>query len=59
MQRHFPGHPLPELQAGCQAALAELAQAFPYQPAAPDAGLQRFTQVTPCLPCACCLMVQR
>ena len=45
MQRHFQGQLLAELAAGCQAALAEMAQAFPYQPSAPDAGLTRFTQV--------------
>ena len=47
MHRHFPGALLAELRASCLAALVELAQAFPYQPAASGLGLARFTQVPP------------
>ena len=49
MHRHFPGALLAELRASCLAALVELAQAFPYQPAASGLGLARFTQVVPSL----------
>lgn len=49
MHRHFPGALLAELRASCLAALVELAEAFPYQPAASSIGLTRFTQVLPWL----------
>lgn len=60
LRRHFPPTLLTDLQASSQGALVELAQAFPYQPAASSVGLTRFTQVRaspgsaslPALPCA-------
>ena len=45
LQRKFPASLLAELQASSQAALVEMAQAFPYKPAAPALGLRRFEQV--------------
>lgn len=45
LRRHFPPTLLTDLQASSQGALVELAQAFPYQPAAASLGLTRFTQV--------------
>ncbi|CAL8465245.1 g4780 [Coccomyxa elongata] len=45
LRRHFPPTLLTDLQASSQGALVELAQAFPYQPAASSLGLTRFTQV--------------
>ena len=45
LRRHFPPTLLIDLQASSQGALVELAQAFPYQPAAASLGLTRFTQV--------------
>jgi hypothetical protein len=45
LQRKYPASLLPNLQASSQAALVEMAQAFPYQPVAPSLGLNRFVQV--------------
>ena len=47
LKQIYPPTMMKDLEASSQDAISELAQAFPYQPSADSAGLNRFQQVSP------------
>ena len=61
LKQIYPPTMMKDLEASSQDAIIELAQAFPYQPSAETAGLNRFQQV--CIPRAdaplltCCTLL--